>query len=135
MPRGEHSEMTDMRTPLGKVRGYGSAKEGTGDFWRTRITSVALIPLAIYFIILVISLNGAGYQDVHAALSYPLNAVVLALFLLISLVHMRLGMQEIIQDYIHGDGLKVSLLMLSTFFCVIVGIASLFALLKLAFGG
>lgn len=127
--------MTDMRTPLGKVRGLGSAKEGTGDFWRTRITSVALIPLAIYFIILVIMLNGAGYQEVRAALSHPVNAVVLALFLLVSLVHMRLGMQEIVEDYIHGEGLKVSLLMLSTFFCVIVGLASLLALLKLAFGG
>jgi succinate dehydrogenase / fumarate reductase membrane anchor subunit len=127
--------MTDMRTPLGRVRGLGSAKEGTGDFWRTRITSVALIPLAIYFIILVITLNGAGYQEVHQALSHPVNALVLALFILISLVHMRLGMQEIIEDYIHGEGLKVSLLMLSTFFCVIVGVASLFALIKLAFGG
>ncbi|MGN6582282.1 MAG: succinate dehydrogenase, hydrophobic membrane anchor protein [Rhizobiaceae bacterium] len=127
--------MADMRTPLARVRGLGSAKEGTGHFWHIRVTSVALIPLAIYFIVLVISLNGGGYEEVRASLSHPFNALVLGLFILISLVHMRLGMQEIIEDYIHGEGLKVSLLILSTFFCVIVGVASIFALLKLAFGG
>jgi succinate dehydrogenase / fumarate reductase membrane anchor subunit len=127
--------MSDMRTPLAKVRGLGSAKDGTGDFWRIRITSIALVPLSLFFIGLVLSLNGASYAEVRASLSQPLVALLLALFAVISLDHMRLGMQEIIEDYIHGEGAKVTLLVLSVFFCVAVGVALVFALLKMAVGG
>jgi succinate dehydrogenase membrane anchor subunit len=127
--------MADMRTPLAKVRGLGSAKDGTGHFWRIRVTSVALVPLTLFFIGFVISLNGAGYAEVRASLSQPLVALLLALFMVLSLDHMRLGMQEIIEDYIHGEGLKVSLLMLNIFFCVVVGVIAVFSILKLSFGG
>jgi len=127
--------MANMRTPLGKVRGLGSAREGTGHFWRVRLTSVALIPLTLFFIGFAISLNGAGYAEVRAAISQPLVALLLALFVLVSLDHMRLGMQEIIEDYIHSEGQKVVLVMLSIFFCVVVGAIAVFALAKLAFGG
>jgi succinate dehydrogenase / fumarate reductase membrane anchor subunit len=127
--------MAGMRTPLGKVRGLGSAKDGTGHFWRVRLTSVALIPLTLFFIGFVIALNGAGYAEVRAAISQPLVALMLALFVLVSLDHMRLGMQEIIEDYIHSEGQKVVLLMLNIFFCFAVGAITVFALLKLAFGG
>jgi succinate dehydrogenase / fumarate reductase membrane anchor subunit len=127
--------MAGMRTPLGKVRGLGSAKDGTGHFWRMRLTSVALIPLTLFFIGFVIALNGAGYAEVRAAISQPLVALMLALFVLVSLDHMRLGMQEIIEDYIHSEGQKVVLLMLNIFFCFAVGAITVFALLKLAFGG
>jgi succinate dehydrogenase / fumarate reductase, membrane anchor subunit len=126
--------MADMRTPLAKVRGLGSAKEGTGHFWRIRVTSVALVPLTLFFIGFVISLNGAGYAEVRASLSQPLVALLVALFIMLSLDHMRLGMQEIIEDYIHGEGLKVSLVMLNIFFCVIIGAIAVFSILKLAFG-
>jgi succinate dehydrogenase / fumarate reductase membrane anchor subunit len=127
--------MNDMRTPLRRVRGLGAAREGTGHFWRIRVTSVALVVLSIYFICLVISLNGADYATVHAALSRPVAAVMMGLFVLIGLVHMRLGMQEIIEDYVHAEGSKFVLLILSTFFCVAVGAASILALLKLTLGG
>jgi succinate dehydrogenase / fumarate reductase membrane anchor subunit len=127
--------MTDFRTPLGRVRGLGSAKDGTGHFWRIRVTSVALVPLSLFFIGLAIALNGADYATVRASLSQPLVALLLALFIVVSLDHMRLGMQEIIEDYIHGEGLKIVLLLASLFFCVAVGVASVFALLKLAVGG
>ena len=127
--------MSDMRTPLAKVRGLGSAKEGTGHFWRIRVTSVALVPLTLFFIGFVMSLTGAGYAEVRASISQPLVALLLALFIVLSLDHMRLGMQEVIEDYIHGEGLKVSLLMLNIFFCVIVGAVAIFSILKLAFGG
>ncbi|MBN9076414.1 MAG: succinate dehydrogenase, hydrophobic membrane anchor protein [Rhizobiales bacterium] len=127
--------MTEMRTPLRKVRGLGTAREGTGHFWRIRVTSVALIILTLYFLGFVISLNGAGYETVRAALARPFAALMMGLFVLVGLVHMRLGMQEIIEDYIHAEGQKLALLILSIFFCVAVGVASIFALLKLTLGG
>jgi succinate dehydrogenase / fumarate reductase membrane anchor subunit len=127
--------MTGMQTPLRKVRGLGAAREGTGHFWRVRVTSVALIVLSLYFLGFVISLNGADYATVRTALAQPFAALMMALFVLVGLVHMRLGMQEIIEDYIHAEGQKLALLILSTFFCVVVGVASIYALLKLTLGG
>ena len=127
--------MSDMRTPLGKVRGLGAAREGTGNFWRIRVTSIALIPLAMFAVGWVLSLRGAGLEEVRASLANPVIALALALFLIISLDHMRLGMKEIIEDYVHEEGGRLGLLILNTFFCVLIGAASIFALLKLSFGG
>jgi succinate dehydrogenase / fumarate reductase membrane anchor subunit len=127
--------MSDMRTPLGKVRGLGAAREGTGNFWRIRVTSIALLPLSMFVVGWVLSLRGAGFQEVRASLGNPLITLAVALFLVISLDHMRLGMKEIIEDYIHDEGSRLALLILNTFFSVLIGAASIFALLKLAFGG
>jgi succinate dehydrogenase / fumarate reductase membrane anchor subunit len=125
----------DMRTPLGKVRGLGSAKEGTEHFWRQRLTAVANVPLIIFFVIFVIAHTNSSYAEVRAALGNPFVAVAMGLVVISALVHMRLGMQVIIEDYFPHEGQKIVLLMLNTFFAVIVGGLCLFAVLKTGFAG
>lgn len=127
--------MSDFRTPLGRVRGRGSAREGTMHFWMVRLTSIALLPLSLFAIGLVIGLAGQDYAYVRSVLGQPLVAILLFLFVVISLEHMRLGMQEVIADYIHGEGMKLAALVLNTFFALAVGAACVFALLRIVFGG
>lgn len=126
---------TDMRTPLAKVRGLGSAHEGTGHFWQQRLTGIALVPLTLFFVGFLVCMNGADYSAVRTALAHPVVALVFAVMLVSGLIHMRLGMQVIIEDYVHGEGSKLTLLILNTFFTIAVGVVSVFALAKLSFGG
>ena len=123
-----------MRTPLSKVRGLGSAKDGTGHFWQQRLTSVANVPLVLIGLWLVVSTVGAPYAEVYARLSSPLAGIFLFLFSLSVLTHMRLGMQVVIEDYVHGELSKVVLVMLNTFFVLFTGALILFAIFKLALG-
>lgn len=123
----------DMRTPLGKVRGLGSAKSGTDHFWKMRVTSVALVPLMLFYVVFLIMYAGKPYADVVSALSNPFVATINALTIIASIVHMKLGMEEIIQDYIHSEVMKLALLVLNSFFSLLVGGLCLFAALKIAF--
>jgi len=123
-----------MRTPLKNVRRLGSAKEGADHFWQQRVTAVANVVLGLFLVWLIANLTGQGHAAVKEWLGNPLVAIALLLLIFSGAYHMRLGMQVIIEDYIHSEGSKVVLLMLNTFFAVAVGLASAFAILKINFG-
>jgi succinate dehydrogenase membrane anchor subunit len=122
-----------MRTPLGRVRGLGAARSGTDHFWRQRLTAVANVPLTIAFIFIVVGLLGRNHAAVVQIIGSPLVAVVMLLFILSVTMHMRIGMQVIIEDYVHDEGIKMVLIMANTFFAVAVALASAFAILTLSF--
>jgi succinate dehydrogenase / fumarate reductase, membrane anchor subunit len=123
-----------MRTPLRQVRGLGSAKSGTEQFWHQRLTAMANIPLTIGFVVVVASLMGRNHAAVVQILGSPFVAVLMLLFILSATVHMRIGMQVIIEDYVHDEVAKFTMLIANTFFAVAVALASAFAILKLSFG-
>jgi len=124
-----------MRTPLKNVRHLGSAKEGTTHWWHQKVTAVALIPLFVIALAYVISLVGADYDRVRYILSLPFTSLILLLLIGATFYHMKLGLQVVVEDYVHTESTKVVLLMLNSFFCAIVGLAAALAVLKLAFGG
>ncbi len=126
---------TSLATPMARVRGLGAAKSGTGHFWKSRVTAVANVPLTIAFVVIVLMLGKADYAGAMKIVGHPAAAILLLLFVTSACVHMRLGMQVIIEDYVHAEGTKIVLLMLNTFFAVFVGLASAYAILKIGFAG
>ena len=123
-----------LRTPLARVRGLGSAKDGTHHWWMQRITAVALVPMSIWFVVSMIKLTGADHAAVSAWLATPVTAVLMLLFIIATFHHLQLGMQVVIEDYVHGEGTKIFCLMLNTFFSILVGLACIFAIIKLSLG-
>jgi succinate dehydrogenase / fumarate reductase membrane anchor subunit len=123
-----------MRTPLNRVRGLGSAHAGTGHFWLQRLTAIANIPLTIYFVFLIATLSGRSHASVSATLGEPVTALLLLAAILSIVVHMRIGMQVIIEDYIHDEGWKLALVVLNTFFTVGVGLSAAFAVCRISLG-
>ena len=124
-----------MRTPLGKVRGLGSAKSGTEHFWQQRLTAIANIPLVIFLVWFCVSKVGADRAEMGEALSNPLVALMLVFTIISVTWHMRLGMQVVIEDYVHGEATKLICLLGNTFFSLAVALTGLFAVLKISFGG
>ena len=123
-----------IATPLARVRGLGSAKDGTDHFWKQRLTAVSNVFLMIFLVGLVIKLVGADYETVRRTLASPLVALPMLLLVLSGMYHMRLGMQTIIEDYVTSEGRKIACLMLNTFFAIAVGLTCVYAVLRLTFG-
>lgn len=123
-----------IQTPYKRVHGLGSAGAGTEHFWKQRVTAVALIPLTLVFVVVVILAAGKDYDAARRLLGNPFVALMMLLFVGAGVSHMRIGMQVIIEDYVHEDVPKIALLVLNTFFSIATGLACAFAILKLSFG-
>ena len=123
-----------MKTPFARVRGLGTAHSGTEHFWMQRLTGVANLPLIVAFLVVIVSLAGSSQASVIARLSNPFIAMILLAALISVLLHMRIGMRVIIEDYVHTELRKIALLMINTFFTLTVGIAAAYAILKINFG-
>jgi succinate dehydrogenase / fumarate reductase membrane anchor subunit len=123
---------TPVTPVMRKTRLLGSAKSGTADAWNMRVTSVALVPLSIAFIAIVLSLAGKDYAAARAELGHPILVIILLLFILSGIVHMKIGMQSVIDDYVHDAHLKEWSLIANLFFSVCIGLACVYAALKLS---
>lgn len=126
---------SSMRTPRRRVAGLGSARSGTGHFWLQRLTAIGNLLLILIALPIVVAAAGQEQAQVVAIIGHPLVAIVLLLLLFSVCFHMRIGMQVVIEDYVHTEGLKVLALIANTFFTIAVGSAGAFAVLKISFGG
>lgn len=125
---------THMRTALKNVRHLGAAKEGVQHWWIQRVTAVAMIPLLLIMVISILKLAGGDHAAVVAAFKNPLFAIVALLSILAVFWHLKLGLQVVIEDYVHHEGLKIASLLAITFAVFIVGGAAALSVLKLYFG-
>ena len=123
----------DLRTPLARARGLGSGKSGTSHFWWIRVTAVVLALLVPWLVGLLVSMIGADLDSVRETIARPWNAILFAVFLVAVFWHARLGLQVVIEDYIHQRALEIALQLLVTFLCGLGAIASLYALARIAF--
>ena len=123
-----------LRAPLKNARGLGSAKDGTRHFIIQRITAVALLVLAVYFVALLVSLAGADYASARAAVARPVNAILLIAFLIAMFWHGQLRMQVVIEDSVHAPGLAMTCQLIVRFVCFLAALASVFAVLRIALG-
>ena len=124
----------EFRTQIARVSGLGSAKDGTSHWWQQRLTAIALVPLVLIFWIIALKLVGSSHAMAVAVLKKPMVAGIATLLIVVGFWHLKLGAQVIVEDYVHHDGLKFSLIIAIAFACALVGIASLFAIAKLVFG-
>ena len=127
--------MSNFRTPLKKVKGLGSAKEGTGHFWSQRLTALALVPLVLWLAFSVASLPGMDYVAIREWLSQPFNAIVMILFLIAGFHHARLGLQVVIEDYVSLHVTRTAAIIAVTFIAAALGVTGVFSVLRIAFAG
>jgi succinate dehydrogenase / fumarate reductase membrane anchor subunit len=131
---GSPHRLASMRTPLSLVRSLGASHSGTSDFWRQRITAVAMVLLMVPVILVVMMLLGRNHAGAAQVLGSPLVAIVMLLFIVASAWHMKIGMQVVIEDYVHNEMAKLAAIMANNFFSVAVALASIYAILKLSSG-
>ena len=123
-----------LQTPLARARGLGSAKDGTEHWWHQRLTSLALVPLGLWFTFSVASLSGAEYDQVRDWIAAPWNTTFLLLFIFFAFHHMMSGIEVIVEDYVHNKWAKMTTLILQKFFCLGLGVACSVSVLTIAFG-
>ena len=124
-----------LRTPLAKARGLGSAKDGTHHFWLQRLTAVALIPLTVWFALSIASLATAGQAEVLAWMKSPLSAILMLSFIMAGFWHMKLGLQVVIEDYVHTESTKITCLILNNLIAIFLALAAFLSVLKMLLGG
>ena len=124
-----------FRTPLARARGLGSAREGAGHWWAQRLTAIALVPLCLWFVAGILGLIGAGHGAALAWIASPLNAVLLVLLLLAVFHHGQLGLQVVIEDYVHTEWCKIALIVAVKFASLVLGLAAVFAVARIALAG
>ena len=130
---GETSRAPRFRTPLKRALGLGSGHSGTEHFWKQRVTAVILAPLAIWFVVTLVSLVGADLETARAIIARPWNAIIFAVFLVTMFWHAKLGLQMVIEDYVHTRAYEIALQFLVTFLCGLGAVASLYAIARIAF--
>ncbi len=123
-----------LRSPLGKVLGAGSAKQGVHHWWMQRLTSVALVPLSIWFVVSLLSLPSFEHATVVAWMRQSWTALLLILFVLLAAWHSQLGVREVVEDYVHGAGARTVTLVSVTFAHALIAAAGVFAVLRVALG-
>ncbi len=123
-----------MRTPLGRARGLGSAKAGVDHWWAQRLTALALIPLAIWFVASLIAQIGADYETARSWIGRPINAGVLILLIATTFHHAQLGLQVVLEDYVHHEGLKLASVILVKGLAIVLALAGILAILSITFG-
>lgn len=123
------------KTPRAKVTGLGSAKDGTHHWWLQRVTAVALIPLTLLFVLPFGQSIGQDYESARSTYENPFHAIVAVLFIAVVFRHMQLGLQVVIEDYVHHKGVRTGALLANTLLCGLFGLTGVFAVLKIAFGG
>jgi succinate dehydrogenase / fumarate reductase, membrane anchor subunit len=124
----------NLRSPLGRVRGLGSAKEGVAHWWAQRMTAVALVPLLIWFVASICAMTGADYDAVRAWVATPLVSILLVLLAIAVFHHAQLGLQVVIEDYVHAEWLKIASIALVKFAAIGLAVATVFSIVKIALG-
>lgn len=123
-----------LRTPLARARGVGSARQGTSHFWAQRVSAIALIPLCLWFVYSMLALRGSPYEAVHAWIAQPAAALLFGMFVVSLFYHAQLGLQVVIEDYVHTRWLKVSSLVLLKLLSMLLAAAAILSLLRIALG-
>jgi succinate dehydrogenase / fumarate reductase membrane anchor subunit len=124
-----------LRSPLGRARGLGSAKSGTQHWWAQRLTAVALVPLIIWFVISMVAATGSDYAGAREFIGSPVSAVLLILLIVATFHHAQLGLQVVIEDYVHTKSVEIALLLAVKGAAIVLAVAAIFAVLSIAFGG